>query len=402
MSIYKKLFQNKTAFLGISFITICLLISILGTIILPDPTPNSNRQILETSKLAPFSSVTFLKVRKKYDKNVSFSIYSGKEDEFQFIPIQPNSIDIKQDTVFYKNFSHKKEFILLPLIFDIPNNSTEFTKNCQQKFNKPYHFENNKIEINTKDSINKKALKLFDYQSLKRDIENNIEIKRFWFGTDLFGRDILSRILLGTRYSLSIGFISMFLSILLGYWIGVFAGLNPGFIDKLILGLMGIIWAVPSLLLSVSLSFLFGKGFFAVILAITFSLWVDVARIIRLETLKLKEQGFIEATHSMGFNQLRITFLHILPNMYGQIIILATSNFATAILLEAGLSFLGLGLQTPTPSWGNMVFEGYTYIVLSSGQWLAILPGLAIVLLVLSLNWLGMGLRDALDSKIKL
>jgi len=224
--------------------------------------------------------------------------------------------------------------------------------------------------------------------------------RTFWLGSDRFGRDILSRMIIGARISLSIGFFAMIASLLIGVIIGISSGYYGGKIDAFFSWLITVFWSVPTLLIALGLSMVFGKGYYQVLLATALSTWVEVARVVRGQTLQLKQREFILAAKITGFSNARIMFKHILPNLKGSLTVLATTNFASAILLEAGLGFLGLGVAPPTPSWGMMVKENLGYLVLDN-SYLALVPGIAIMILVMAFNLMSMGLRDALDPYTK-
>ncbi len=227
--------------------------------------------------------------------------------------------------------------------------------------------------------------------------------RHYWLGTDKAGRDELSRLLLGTRISLGIGLVAVLISLALGVGVGAVAGYFGGWIDSVLLGLMTVVWSIPGIMLVIGISLaLDSKGVWVSFVAVGLTMWVDVARVVRGQVLGLRSATFIEAGRVLGLPTWRLIFVHLLPNLRGPIIVLATSNFAAAILLEAGLSFLGLGVQPPAPSWGLMVKEGYDLLGTEAGLWLTALPGLAISLLVLSFNVLGNGLRDAFDPKTQL
>ena len=223
--------------------------------------------------------------------------------------------------------------------------------------------------------------------------------KTFRLGTDRFGRDVLSRIILGSRVSLFTGLVSVIISLIIGVIIGMLAGYMRGNVDAFLSWLIAVFWSVPTLLIALGLSFVFGKGLGQVLIAIGLSTWVEVARVVRGQTMQLREKEFILAARITGFSTFRILFKHILPNLKATLTVLATTNFASAILLEAGLSFLGLGIEPPAPSWGIMVKEHLGNLVLDSA-YLALIPGAAIMLLVTGFNFLSMGIRDAFDSRL--
>lgn len=227
--------------------------------------------------------------------------------------------------------------------------------------------------------------------------------RHYWLGTDKAGRDELSRLLLGTRISLGIGLVAVLISLALGVGVGAVAGYFGGWLDSVLLGLMTVVWSIPGIMLVIGISLaLDSKGVWVSFVAVGLTMWVDVARVVRGQVLGLRSATFIEAGRVLGLPTWRLIFVHLLPNLRGPLIVLATSNLAAAILLEAGLSFLGLGVQPPAPSWGLMVKEGYDLLGTEAGLWLTALPGLAISLLVLSFNVLGNGLRDAFDPKTQL
>jgi peptide/nickel transport system permease protein len=240
-----------------------------------------------------------------------------------------------------------------------------------------------------------KAFHLKQMQELAE--KKHIVRKRFWLGTDRFGRDMLSQLIIGTRVSLSVGFIAVFISLIIGITLGGLAGYFRGRVDDLIMWVINVIWSIPTLLLVIAITFAIGKGFWQVFVAVGLTMWVEVARVARGQVLSLREKEFVEAARALGLNSYRIISRHILPNIMGPIIVISAANFASAILIEAGLSFLGIGVQPPMPSWGTMIREHYGYIILDKG-YLAFLPGLLIMFMVLAFMLTGNGLRDALDK----
>ena len=223
--------------------------------------------------------------------------------------------------------------------------------------------------------------------------------KTFWFGTDRFGRDYLSQLMIGTRVSLSVGLISVIISLVIGIFMGAVGGYYRGWVDNVIVWLINVIWSIPTLLLVIAITFALGKGFWQVFIAVGLTMWVEVARVVRGQILGIREKEYVEAARALGFSDFRIIFHHILPNVMAAVIVISAANFASAILMEAGLSFLGLGVQPPVPSWGSMIKENYGYIVLDYA-YLAVLPGIAIMLMVLAFMLMGNALRDALDVRM--
>ena len=218
-------------------------------------------------------------------------------------------------------------------------------------------------------------------------------------GTDEAGRDVLTRLLYGSRVSLMVGIVPTLLSMVIGAVLGVTAGYLGGAVDSIIMRLADIVLAFPSMLLAMVIMYTLGDGLFNVFLTLTLMNWGTVARIARAETLKLKTIDYVEAARSIGMSKGRIIMRHILPNCLPTLIVLFTLNVPSAILTESALSFLGLGIQPPSASWGLMVNTGRQYLF--NAPWLSFAPSGAIMLAVLSFNFLGDGLRDAIDPRLR-
>lgn len=220
-------------------------------------------------------------------------------------------------------------------------------------------------------------------------------------GTDDLGRDVLARLLYGGRVSLLVGLFATMLQVMIGTILGVLAGYFGGVIDAIIMRIVDIVMCFPFFIVAIALAAIVGPSVVNLIIIIAILSWTDIARIVRAEVLSIKERDFIMASKAIGFNNLDIILKHIIPNVLSSILVATTLSMATAILMEASLSFLGMGVKPPMPSWGNMLTAAQNMRTLSSEWWLWIPPGFMIIISVLAINFLGEGLRIQLDPKRK-
>lgn len=340
------------------FILLMVFVAIFAYVLAPDNTRNANQGDLSIKSKPPGFEVLMLSVPIKNGPETSFSDYfSGKKEQFHKIPI-----------LDYKTDGNKITYILYNDDPDI------------------------KVE---------KEIFLTDFpdsQNIHEAAKNHIKSQKYLLGTDKSGRDYLSRMLIGSRISISIGFVAVFISLVVGVFFGSIAGYYGGKIDALVMWLINIVWSIPTLLLVIAITLTLGKGFWQVFIAVGLTMWVEVARVVRGQIISIKEQQFVIAAKALGYSHSRILRKHILPLVVAPIIVISAANFASAILVESGLSFLGLGAQPPTPSWGGMIKDSYGDIILGK-PYLALIPGVAILLLTLSFMMVGNTLRDVLDVK---
>ena len=339
---------------GLLFIVATALISIFAYLLIGDQSPNANNQKAEIALKNPgFSSVGILLKNNRFVEKAGIfeKIIFGGEKSYDWYPIQ--------------KAEHTLEGIEV---------TTHYGKQKIIAFENLYH------------------------PSTSNDLNIHLEEKTFWLGTDRYGRSISSRLILGIRISLLVGLLAVIISLSVGVVIGGFGGYFGGWIDRVVMYLINVMWSIPTLLLVFAIVLAFGRGLGIIFLAVGLTMWVDVARIVRGQVKKIKEEQFVQAAKSMGVKEFRILFRHILPNIIGPILVIGAANFATAILIEAGLSYLGFGVRPPTPSIGNMLNEHYGYAITGKPA-LALVPALTIMLMVLSFNLLGSGLRDAFDVR---
>lgn len=350
----KLLKKDVWAQISAAYISLVIFIAVFAYQLSPDKTENANQMHLSIHSQEPGFTCLLLTIPRN-NSIVSNSFFNGKINANDEVPVKEISWGI--DGILFKRYGNATDY---------------YEKVSYKEF--PIGIDKNEIE--------RKYLKK----------------KTFILGTDKFGRDFLSRLIIGSRVSISIGFIAVIISLVLGIFFGAVAGFYGGWPDKLIIGFINIIWSVPTLLMVIAITLALGKGFWQVFVAVGITMWVEVARLVRGQVKSTKEEFYIKAGEVLGFSKRRLLINHILPTTIGPLIIISAANFASAILMESGLGFLGIGAQPPTPTWGGMVKNNFNYLLLGK-PYLTILPGFAIMTLVLSFMTLGNRLRDALDVK---
>ena len=335
-------------------IVIVGLVSIFAYVLAPDNSQNANQMHLSIHSKKPGFKVLMLTISSSMDNQQSFfsKLFYGIRNSETNIPISTYEV--------------QNENLII----------TEYASDGLKGMTKT-------IPLNTFPNEN---------------YEEFIKEKKFVFGTDKYGRDYLSRILIGSRISFFIGFIAVFISLIIGIFMGSMAGYFGGKIDAIIMWIINVTWSIPTLLLVIAITLALGKGYWQVFIAVGLTMWVEVARVVRGQIMSIKEMQYVTAARALGFSDFRIISLHILPNIISPIIVISAANFAAAILIESGLSFLGIGAQPPMASWGAMIKDHYNYIILGK-PYLALIPGFCIMILVMAFMLMGNALRDALDVK---
>ncbi|TVZ53115.1 ABC transporter permease [Dokdonia sp. Hel_I_53] len=352
----QKFKKNFWGVLSLVYIVLCGLAALFAYVIAPDSSQNANQMHLSIHSQPPGFQVDMLTIPSDIDTEQSWFLkwFSGKKTSDTEIPI--TSHVVTDNGISYVPYTGDE--------------SAGIVKNLTV----------NGVE---------------DYHAFAKA---NINSSKFLLGTDKYGRDLLSRMLIGARISFSIGFVAVFISLIIGLLLGAFAGYFGGKIDAAIMWIINVTWSIPTLLLVIAITLALGKGYWQVFIAVGLTMWVEVARVVRGQVMGVKEMQYVTAARALGYTDARIIIKHILPNVIAPLIVISAANFAGAILIESGLSFLGIGAQPPTPSWGAMIKDHYSYIILGK-PYLAIIPGLAIMLLVMAFMLVGNALRDALDVK---
>lgn len=353
----RKFKKNFWGVFSFGFLLLCVLVAIFAYALAPDDSENANQMHLSIHSKPPGFEVQMLTIPSlQGEKSDLGSFFFGKKTTASEVPIAA--------------YETTETGVLI----------TEFTEDgigLQKEY----------------------QLSAFPKVSKATEIPKEyIAQQTFVLGTDKYGRDLLSRMLIGIRISLAIGFVAVFISLVIGVTLGAIAGYFGGKVDAVIMWIINVTWSIPTLLLVIAITLALGKGFWQVFIAVGLTMWVEVARVVRGQVLGVKQMQYVTAAKALGFRDFRIIVKHILPNAMAPVIIISAANFAGAILIESGLSFLGIGAQPPMPSWGGIIKDHYAYIILGK-PYLAIIPGLAIMSLVTAFMLIGNALRDALDVR---
>jgi peptide/nickel transport system permease protein len=386
---FRRFLRRRAAVISALLLLAVALTALPGPLTAPDPTPDANRQLPAVALQSPGFRSTALLIRKNQPiPQTGFwaAWKNGRSDEHEWVPVSDHRLrgDTLEAVEWHSAGTGKvRRWHLADVVFSLVHDRAI------------HPLAEDFYAVETGDN----GTKTVSSESLRQIFaENHVSSLHFPLGTDHLGRCLMSRLLLGTRLSLAIGATAVLVSLGIGVLLGLLAGYFGGAVDRTVQFVANVLWALPTLLLVFAIALAYGRGPGVLFLAVGLTLWVEVARLVRGQVLSLRGAGYVEAARALGYGAPRILALHVLPNVLGPVLIVAASNFAAAILIEAGLGYLGFGLPPPAPSLGALLSENRGFIT-TDKAYLALLPGAAVMLLVLLFNLLGNGLRDALDVR---
>jgi peptide/nickel transport system permease protein len=394
--IWRRFLRHKPALAGAVYIFLSAVVALAGYLIMPDQTPDANDGAVQIGKKPPGFHVQLIKVRKNQvvpARNFLEKMVYGQASAYIIEPITDYSIEgMTVRASVYGRADYIVEYDLLDVVMCLSIDDPAVSIAPEGQITDDSEISYTDIHNDRHTVRYGELVGLFE--------QNNIQSRKYLLGTDRSGRDLLSRLIFGTRVSMSIGFMAVLISMFIGICVGALGGFFGGSIDAVVMWLMSVVWSVPAIMLVMAISMVLqAQGYWVAFTAVGLTMWVEVARLVRGQVMAMKEKQFVEAARAYGAGNHRLMFVHILPNISGSLIVVATINFASAILLEAGLSFLGLSVQPPTPSWGGMIYEGFQAVGTRNSTHLILFPSLAISIIVLAFNMLGSGLRDAYDPR---
>jgi peptide/nickel transport system permease protein len=361
-SLWQRLRSSRAALASLYVIGIACLLAIFAYPFAPDGSPNATRIITELKDKPPGFSALFLKVPSQpvpAKKSAVERLFAGSPPQYRLLPL--SAFFFARDTIVVEHYisQRQRETMAFPINDLLPRGKERLDLGRQQRY--IYH--------------------------------HNIDRSTFILGTDSQGRDVLSRLLIATRTSLLAGLVAVLLSLSIGTLLGILAGYYRGLLSAVVTYLVDVLSAIPLPLLVFALTLSIGRGFWQICIAVGLAMWVSTARLIRRQIIRLKELDYVQAAHLLGLSRIRVLFHHILPNMGGALLTTAISSFAAAILIEGGLSFLGIGIQPPIPSWGAMAREGFSAMG-ANRVVMTLVPGLAITILALAFHTLSHAIRN--------
>jgi peptide/nickel transport system permease protein len=376
----KNIADQSSIIVGLSFLISLTLTCFIYPYLSDSDLNNPYHQNRELSKLPPFSKVRFIKL-------VQNNASPGSQERDPYIYEPFDHYEVMGDRILIYLKDSFKQYHIADVCYAISDQELQTLEGQYSG----YTFTNmsgERVRTTQRDLI----------QRIRKEF---VVTKRFWLGTDQLGRNMLGRILEGGKISLSLALLAVLITVVFGVGIGLIAGYFGGWVDRILTLLLGLFWSIPGVLFVVIIALVVGSAKVGVVVGITFVMWVEMAQIVKTRVEVIRNQAYIQASRLIGLSHIRVILKHILPNVSAPIFILAASSFADALMLEAGLSFLGIGINPPDPSWGNMIRTTYGYMLTDQYAYMVLIPSLMLFLVVLSAIFVSNGLKDAFDLSIE-